>query len=148
MKKRIKSQSVKVIVDEHGQQHEYVEDKVMTWEIKPEHFYMTFLKIATASRLTGVEQTVMAMLCTRAKFDEGYVDVSRAVKEEMLEEADIKDSHFNNVTSSLSKKGFIRKEKGRYHINPDYYWKGTIEACQLLRAKNIELGVKFEVKLK
>jgi DNA-binding IclR family transcriptional regulator len=89
---------------------------------------------------------VMSVLCGKAEHDKGYIDMTLKMKEIILEELEMTSTHFNNITSKLAKKGFISKDKGRYHINPKYFWKGSLKARREKINDELELSIKFKIE--
>jgi hypothetical protein len=75
--------------------------------------------------LNGTEWKVIMYLLERCDSMTQRVIISKKTRQIICESLKITRQYFYNVTASLEKKNFIRKESpSDYLINPDYFYKG------------------------
>ena len=120
--------------------------KVYSSRVQAEEFYITFIstlsKIIGLNRMTDVR--VLALLCSKAEFNTGIVQLTPYVKELIYTELKISYNSLANSLSSLKRKDFITLEKGKCTINPLLFWKGDLKARQeLLRTSGLEFIINF-----
>ena len=120
--------------------------KTYSTKVQAEEFYITFInalsKIIGLNRMTDVR--VLAMLCSKAEFNTGVVQLNSFVKQSIYSELSISYNSLANSLTSLKQKGFITIDKGRCAINPLLFWKGDLKTREdLLRSSGISLTINF-----
>jgi hypothetical protein len=130
---------------ETGEIKQRIQAKEFTSRQDVDKFYMVFLGAVT-NDLTGKEMTLLSEFCMRAEYNKGYIDINAFVKKEIMDIMGVSESHFNNLTSSLAKKKYISKDKGRYFINPKYFWRGDTKYRKQLMKKDVGIRIKFEIE--
>jgi len=120
--------------------------KVYSAKIHTEEFYITFInalsKIVGLTRMLDVK--VLAVLCTRAEFNTGTVQLTPFIRESVCTELDISYNSLANALTSLKKKNFIQIYKGNCIINPLFFWKGDLKTRdELLRNSELSFTINF-----
>jgi hypothetical protein len=142
---RIEKEVVENFTDfETGEIKQRVTSKEFSTKTSVDRFYMVFLGAVTDD-LTGKEIKLLSEFCMRAEWNKGYLDMSTFVKNEIIEATGLTSSYYNNLTSSLEKKKYISKDKGRYFINPKFFWRGELKYRKQMLQKDINLRIKFEI---
>jgi hypothetical protein len=117
--------------------------------VNKEEFYITFLSglnaLCELSRPSDIK--VLALMCSKAKFNTGVVNMSAGDRKEIMEKlGGISTQAFSNSISRLKKAGLISGDRGDYELNPHCFWKGTTdERNKLLKDKRMDLLVKFKL---
>jgi DNA-binding MarR family transcriptional regulator len=130
---------------ETGEMYEEASTKEITYETDIDEFYMVFLSMANTG-LSSTEMELLSELCTRAEYELGYCDLSSSVRASICEKLKMTNNHMSVVLNRLTKKGFIFRKKSEVHINPDYFWRGTLKARKQRREENFKIGIKFEIQ--
>lgn len=122
---------------------ELEDTKEFTTRVKSEYFFMTFLAgmdaIENISTLT--ERKVLDSLNRYADFNTGIVQITKSVRDKIMQRANLKYQTVNNSLSSLNKKGFIKLTDGECVINHKYFWRGELG----VRQKHLADGGAFSV---
>ena len=121
--------------------------KIYSTRIQAEDFYITFInalsKIIGLNRMTDVR--VLALLCARAEYNTGVVQLTPYVKELIYTELGISYNSLANSLTSLKKKDFIKITKGSCVINPLLFWKGDLKTRQdALQNSGLSFTINFE----
>lgn len=145
-----------------GRKLQYIEEKIdrntgevstvkKTFAVKAnstEEFYITFLSglnaLCDLSRQGDIK--VMAILCSIADYNTGKVSITSVERKEIIEKTGLSSPQaFTNAISRLKSQGLVTGEKGRYEINPHYFWKGTTDARnKMIKDNKLELIIKFK----
>ena len=129
------------VIDEDGKVH--VTTKTFRTKIKAENFFATYLKhVQVLYSLNNTEKNIMIYLCEKARHDTGEVDITPRDRERMMMFFDVKTSAISNNIKSLKSKGILIGDKGSYVINPELFWKGTMDKRQELLSNHT-----FEITL-
>lgn len=120
--------------------------KVYSTKVHVEEFYITFIN--ALSRIVGLTRMldvkVLALLCSKAEFNTGTVQLTPFVREALCEELLISYNSLANSLSSLKKKDFIKLSKGNCVINPLFFWKGDLKVREeLLRNSELSFTINF-----
>ena len=91
----------------------------------------------------GTARKVAGYLFKEAKYDEGYVDISPYLRGKMLEELGITYETYRKCIKTLCEKEIIYNQgKGRYLINPNIAWRGSLESRELLKTRGLKLTLE------
>ncbi len=106
-----------------------------TRKVSMKEFIMVFFAgCPELMRLTGVELKVLICCWQKSSFnpvsdDTGNIIFNSPSFKEFCKEqgASTSDANVDNAISALSKKGLlIKKHRGEYLLNPEYFFKGTL----------------------
>lgn len=120
--------------------------KVYSARVHAEEFYITFIN--ALSRIVGLTRMldvrVLAILCSKAEFNTGTVQLTPFIREGVCNELNISYNSLANSLSSLKKKDFIQIYKGNCVINPLFFWKGDLKTRdELLRNSGVSFTINF-----
>jgi len=120
--------------------------KTFNTKVKAEEFFIVFLESIghLIGIKSGVDRAVLDALCAVAEFDTGVVHLTSKMREKICELTELKYQTVANSLSFLRKNKFIIMDKGECKINPEYFWKGSLEErSKILREGCLELRINF-----
>lgn len=126
-----KSDAFSLLDNQTGEILEYKEIKKVSLD---EFIMVFFASCPELMKLTGVELKVLICCWKRSSFNPVNDEAGNIVyngpsfKEYCKEQgASGSDANIDNAISTLSKKGLLlKKNKGEYLLNPEYFFKGTL----------------------
>lgn len=113
-----------------------------------EEFYMTFINfIKPFYELTsGTDIKLLTWMCTQAEYNTGRVLITPDVRREIIELLGVTGQQVSNSISSLKKKNLLIGNRGTYYLNPEIYWKGSMDARKGLIEKYPTLTINFKLE--
>lgn len=136
--------------------HEYVDcttgeiksietKKRYTRKLDVKEFYITFCELVQNIYSIKSAKTLFLLteLCCRANYDTGRIDLTTKVRKEISEKIQLGLSNFSKHIRILLDLGVITGSGGTYYINPEIFWKGSLQKRQELLDKGYEFYAEF-----
>lgn len=120
--------------------------KSFTKKVNVEQFYMTFIKyIAPIYQLkSDTAKSVLNYMCSHAEFDTGKVKLTAGSRLEICKYIGISATSLTNNLNLLKKLNLISGSKGDFIINPQIFWRGSMDTRDQI-LKNADIKVTFNI---
>lgn len=130
---------------------EVLDEKTISYIIESEkEFYMTYCKVLGILKDMKLgEIKTLAWMVSHTTFNDNTVVLTGGIKRKIAEDMAISESAVNNALAPLVAKGILYRSEdvkirrdAIYYINPEYYWKGSMEN----RRKMLKLVLELQEK--
>lgn len=121
--------------------------KCFTKKIESELFYMTFIEYMSPlyNIKSDTAKSVLNYLCSLAEFNEGKVFLTANKRKTICSDLDISLTSLANNIKILKKSNLISGSSGDFIINPQIFWKGSVDTRkQLLQDTKIKVTFNIE----
>ena len=139
-------ETTKEVQDGSGRVITTTESKTFAVKKSTEHFYMVYFEnLSGFYKLTSATDIkVLSVLCGKAEFNTGVIELSTNVRELICTTLGIINSQLSRSLKTLSNKGLLTIYKGSVEINHNCFWKGSTETRnKLIKEGRLELRIKF-----
>ena len=143
---KLKNQIDQKVVDTTtGEVIEVTTQKIYSIKVNSDKFFMTFIEmIAPVYKLKSLSDLkLMIKFCEIAEYNTGKVNISSSLRKEICQQLEMSTNSFSISLKSLKDKRLITGDKGTYIINPEIYWKGTIDVRSSMM-KNLKISFDIE----
>ena len=113
-----------------------------------EEFYMTFINfIKPFYELTsGTDIKLLTWMCTKAEYNTGRVLITPDIRKEIVILLGVTAQQISNSITALKNKNLLKGSRGTYYINPEIYWKGSMDARKGLMEQYPKLTINFKLE--
>lgn len=121
--------------------------KCFTKKVDSELFYMTFIEYMSPlyNIKSDTAKSILNYLCMLAEFNEGKVYLTTNKRKTLCSDLDISTTSLTNNLKLLKKANLISGSNGDFIINPQIFWKGSVDTRrQLLQDAKIKITFNIE----
>lgn len=146
MAKKLKSETVQTTLDpETGEVFTFTTSKVFSVKTSSENYFITFIEHLGGfyNITTKTDIALVGLLCSLAEFNTGKVLLNTTRRTEICAQLGIDKPYLSRCLKKLRDRGILQGSSDTFNINPNLFWKGSLQAREEY-LKNNKFIVQFE----